>query len=228
MKLYWSHLKIENDSIRWRAVATLFIALHVWFSTSTTTCLPSIPCASAATSQVHDAPLEEAVDFYQFIDDEGVIHFVDSPEKIPGHYRSRAIVRKDIPSARQTTKVVIVDSNIHVPVLFKNGNKTEKVVLILDTGSATTCISEELAARLGIDLAAARKTTTQLADGSTADIHVAKVDSVSVGFRVKSPLEVTILHFVGEKEKHDGLLGLDFLGDFQYQLDLQNEMIRWQ
>jgi len=227
MKLCWGHLKIDSNPIRWRAVSVFFIALHVWFSTSATS-LPSAPPVSAAALQVHDAQLDEAVDFYQFTDDEGIIHFVDSPEKIPGHYRSRTIVRKDIPSARQTTKVVIVDSNIHVPVLFKNGNRTEKAVLILDTGSATTCISEELAVRLGIDLAAARKTTTQLADGSTADIHVAKVDSVSVGFRVKSPIEVTILHFVGDSEKHDGLLGLDFLSEFQYQLDLQNGMIRWQ
>jgi aspartyl protease len=210
-----------------QTVAVLFITLQVWVCSSPAQS-PFISFAAAATLQVHDAPLEEAVDFYQFTDDEGVVHFVDSPEKIPARYRSRTVVRKDIPSARQTTKVAIVDSNIHVPVLFKNGSKAEKAILILDTGSATTCISEELAARLGIDLPATRKTTTTLADGSTVDIHVAKVDSVSVGFRVKSPLEVTILHFVGNREIHDGLLGLDFLGDFQYQLDIPNEMIRWQ
>lgn len=207
-----------------QAAAALFIALQLWIWTFAT----YLPCASAADSQVHDTPIEEAVDFYQFTDDEGVIHFVDSPEKIPGRYRSRAIVRKEIPSARQTTRVAIVNQHIHVPVLFKNGNKAEKAVLILDTGSVTTCISEDFAARLGIDLAAARKTTTRLADGSMADIHVTKVDSVSVGFRVKAPLEVSILHHVGDSEEHDGLLGLDFLGDFQYQLDLQNGLIRWQ
>jgi sRNA-binding carbon storage regulator CsrA len=201
-----------------------FIALQVWIWTFAA----AVQAAPAAGSQVHDVPLEEAIDFYQFTDDEGVIHFVDSAEKIPARYRGKTIVRKEIPSARQTTKVAIVDDNIHVPVLFKNGNRTEKAVLILDTGSATTCISEELAKRLGIDLSAARKTTTTLADGSTVDIHVAKVDSVSVGFRVKAPLEVSILHFMNEKEAHDGLLGLDFLGEFQYQLDLQNGLIRWQ
>ena len=208
-----------------QTIAGLFIALQVWvFGTS----LFSVPSVSAEKLTVHDTPLEEAVDFYQFTDDEGVIHFVDTPEKIPGHYRSRTIIRKDIPSARQTTRVAIVDNNIHVPVLFKNGNKAEQAVLILDTGSATTSISEELAARLGIDLSAAQKTTVRLADGSMADVHVTKVDTVSVAFRVKSPLEVYFLHYVGNKEIHDGFLGLDFLGDFQYQLDIPNEMIRWQ
>lgn len=210
-----------------QTITALFIILQL-LSCTYLSLFPFIPCAAAAPLQIHDTPLEEALDFYQFIDDEGVIHFVDNPEKIPARYRSRTIVRKDIPSARQTTRVAIVDSNIHVPVLFKNGSKTEKGVLVLDTGSATTCISEEFAARLGMDLAVARKTTTRLADGSTADIHLAKVDSVSVGFRVKSPLEICIIHYIGSREIHDGLLGLDFLGDFQYQLDLPNGMIRWQ
>lgn len=210
-----------------QTVSAVLIALQVCFCTSTFL-LPAITSAAAATSIVHDAQLEEALDFYQFSDDEGGIHFVDSPEKIPGRYRSRAIVRKEMPSARQTTKVAIVNQNIHVPVLFKNGTRTERAVMILDTGSATTSITEEFAARLGIDLSAARKSTTRLADGSMAEIHVAKVDSVAVGFRIKSPLEISILHHVGNSEAHDGLLGLDFLGDFQYQLDLPNELIRWQ
>jgi gag-polyprotein putative aspartyl protease len=227
LKIPWTPLQTEIILFFRPAAAALFIALPTWFCTFTA---PSdiIPCAAAATSQVHDAPLDEALDFYQYTDDDGVIHFVDNPAKIPAHYRSRTIVRKDTPSARQTTKVVIVDQRIHVPVLFKNGNKTELATLILDTGATTTSISEEFAARLGIDLTTARKTTTWLADGSIINTHVSKVDAVSIGFRMKSPLEVSILHHIGNKDVHDGLLGLDFLGDFQYQLDLPNELIRWQ
>jgi sRNA-binding carbon storage regulator CsrA len=199
----------------------------VWFSAFA---FPSaiIPCAVAATSHIHDALLEEAIDFYQFIDNDGVIHFVDDPAKIPSHYRSRVVVRKDMPAARQTTKIVVVDQQIHVPVLFKKGDNVALATMILDTGSATTCISEEFAARLGIDLTATRKTTTKLADGSVIDIHVSNVDEVSVGFRKKSPLEVSILHRAVNSDRHDGLLGIDFLGDFQYQLDLQNGLVRWQ
>jgi hypothetical protein len=227
MKTIWTPLQTEILPFCRRIIAALFITLPVCFCTFTSP-LPTISCAAASSSQTHDAPLDEALDFYQFTDDEGVIHFVDDPAKIPGHYRNRTIVRKDLPSARQTTKVLIVDKQIHVPVLFKNGNKTELATLILDSGSATTSINEELAARLGIDLTATRKSTTQLADGSQIDIHVSKVDAVSIGSRMKSPLEISILHHVGKSEMHDGLLGLDFLGDFQYQLDLPNELIRWQ
>lgn len=211
----------------WIRMLPLFIALPVWFCNFTSP-LFTVSCAAASSLQIHGGPLNEALDFYQFTDNDGVIHFVDDPAKIPGHYRSRAVVRKDSPSARQTTKVVIVDQQIHVPVLFKNGEKTELATLILDSGSTTTVINEELAARLGINIKAARKATTKLADGSQIDIHMSKVDAVSVGSRMKSPFEISILHHVGNSEIHDGLLGLDFLGNFQYQLDLPNELIRWQ
>jgi len=208
-----------------QTITALLITLPLWIGFSSPHFTAS---ASAGTSQIHDAPLDEALDFYQFTDNEGVIHFVDSPEKIPAHYRSRAVVRKELPSARQTTRVAIVDNTIHVPVLFKNGSRKEKAVLILDTGAAFTCINEEIATRLAIDLAAARKSTMRLADGSMVDVRLAKIDSVSVGFREKSPLEICILRYVGTREIHDGLLGFDFLGDFQYQVDVPSRMIRWQ
>jgi hypothetical protein len=222
MPTSWRLSHIADNPGRWRAAAALFCALQIWIGS------PSFPCATADTLPKTDTPLEEAIDFYQFTDDDGVIHFMDSPEKIPRRYRDKTIVRKDIPAARQTTRVAVVANNIHVPVLFRNGNRSAQAVLILDTGSTSTCISEELAARLGIDLATARKATSRLADGSTIDIRQAQVDSVSIGFRMKSPLEVSILRLNGSGQAHDGLLGLDFLGDYQYQLDLPNGMIRWQ
>jgi len=201
------------------SLASLF-ALFLFTST--------VSCAAASSLEMHGGQLNEAVDFYQFTDNDGVVHFVDDPAKIPGHYRGRTIMRKDSPAARQTTKVMIVDQQIHLPVLFKNGNTSELATMILDSGSTTTIISEAFAARLGIDLGAAPTSTATLADGSQVGIHMSKVDAVSVGSRMVSPFEISVLHQVGNSEMHDGLLGLDFLGNFQYQLDLPNELIRWQ
>jgi len=189
---------------------------------------PVATSLAADLPQVHDSQLEEFIEFYQYTDRDGVVHFTDAPEKIPQQERSRAIVRKELPSARQVTRIAVVDGQIHLPVTLKAGSKTVQAVMLLDTGASITCITAELAKRLQLQQDSSRSLTIRLADGSKIDVQLAKVDAVSVGFRVKAPLDIGIMQQVGNPAVHDGLLGLDFLSDFQYQLDLPNGRIHWQ
>lgn len=185
-------------------------------------------CPAADLPRAHGAPLEESINFYQFTDEDDVIHFVDSPEKIPQRYRSKVIVRKDRPSARQVTRVVIFDNHVHVPATLRIGSTSIQSVLLLDTGASITCITEEAAARLNIAPEDSRPATVRLADGREIMIRLVKIDSISIGDRVKAPFEIGVMQHIGSAEMHDGLLGLDFLGDIQYQLDLPNGQIHWQ
>jgi hypothetical protein len=210
-----------------RSFVSSVTVLYLGFAFLFSACF-AVLCLAADLPRVHGAPLDEAADFYQYTDQNGGVHFVDSPEKIPRHYRNKVTVRKELPSARQTTKVVVADRQIHVPVTFTNGSRSIQAVLLLDTGASITCISEELAARLNFHADSYRAGTARLADGSEIAIRLANVDSLSVGARAKAPFEIGVMQHKGSPEMHDGVLGLDFLGDFQYQIDLPNELIRWQ
>lgn len=193
-----------------------------------TPALDSLSWGESAGAGVNDGTAEEPVDFYQFTDNNGVIHFVDSLEKIPKRYLNRLIVRKERPGPRQTTGVAIVANQIHVPVSIKSGDKTVQANLLLDTGATITCITEAVAARLKIDLEKTRLVSMGLADGRMVDIHVTKVDSVTVGDRIKSSFEIGILPNFESRDKREGYLGMDFLGGFQYKIDVQNNLIHWQ
>lgn len=171
---------------------------------------------------------EDQTEFYQYMDKEGVIHFADGIENIPKRYHSRLIVRRQNREARNTTEVKIVNKQILVPVSFKNGIRREEASLVLDTGASITCITENLASRLGIDMGRARAVSMGMADGSMIEIRVTKVNSLSVGDRLKSSFEIGILPLQMTGKEYDGYLGLDFLSGFPHQIDFQNSLIRWQ
>ncbi len=207
------------------SAATLFFLLY---PLPFTHLFNSLARGESTGAEVNGAPLEETTDFYQYTDNNGVIHFVDSREKIPPRYLKRLIVRKEKTAPRQTTDVVIVANQIHVPVSIKNGDQTVQATLLLDTGATITCVTEAVAARLKIDLEKTRLVSMGLADGRMIDIHVAKVDLVAVGDRGKSSFKIGILPNFESTDKHEGYLGMDFLGSFQYRIDVENNLIRWQ
>jgi len=190
--------------------------------------LPAFASDSWGASSGNDAAEEEPIEFYQYTDKDGVIHFVDSIGNIPPRYRNKLIVRKESPVARNTTEIKIVDRQIHVPVSIRNRDRTAQANLILDTGASITCITEELAGRLGIDLENAIVVSMGMADGRMIDIRVTEVYSVSVGDRIKSPFKIGILPRLENRQAHEGYLGLDFLSGFQHRIDFQNSLIRWQ
>ena len=190
--------------------------------------IPSLAWGASSGGEADGAAEEQQTEFYQYTDKDGVVHFVDSFGNIPPRYRNRLIVRKERPAARNTTEVKIIDKQIQAPVSFRNRGKTAQANLIVDTGASITCITEEIAARLGIDLESAMVVSMGMADGSMVDIRVTKVDSVSLGDRIKSPFKIGILPRFVTRQQHDGYLGLDFLSGFQHQIDFQNSLIRWQ
>jgi hypothetical protein len=135
--------------------------------------------------------------------------------------------RSAAPSEQTTTKVTIINNQVLVPVLLKNGGETVKVVLVLDTGATRTSIHEGLAGRLKIDLRTAKLVQSEVADGRLIRSRSATIDSLGVGPFALASAEVNLIPYEGGEGLRDGLLGMDFLAKHRYQIDMEHELIRW-
>jgi len=150
--------------------------------------------------------------------------------------RGRADATREQPSApdnrgtassEQTTKVRIINNQVLVPVLLKNGGETVKVVLVLDTGATRTSIHEGLAGRLRIDLRSAKIAQSEVADGRMIRSRSSTIESLGVGPFTMASAEVNLIPYEGGEGLRDGLLGMDFLAKHRYQIDMEHELIRW-
>lgn len=156
-----------------------------------------------------------------------------APQPEPGRAETRHPAPAPAPGKRnglqaeQTTRVRITDNQVLVPVTLKSGGETVRVELVLDTGSTRTAIHEGVSGRLRIDLRNARSSQSEVADGRTIRSRVATVDSLAVGPFAMAPAEVEFIPYHGSEGVHDGLLGMDFLGKHRYQIDMEQELIRW-
>jgi len=68
----------------------------------------------------------------------------------------------------------------------------------------------------------------RIADGSFVEAQHMRVEYMQVGPKVQQHSEVVVLQQAGPSMGFDGLLGMSFLGDFRYHVNLQNSTIEWQ
>lgn len=127
----------------------------------------------------------------------------------------------------QVTRVRIIDDQVLVPVLLRNGGETVKVELVMDTGATRTAIHDYLASRLRIDPRSTRPSLAEVADGRTINSRVARIDGLVAGPFTLSSTDVELIPYRRGEGGHDGLLGMDFLGKHRFQVDTEHELIRW-
>ncbi len=124
------------------------------------------------------------------------------------------------------TPIEVRGNQILVPVNLGYGTQKVPARMVLDTGASITALHRHIAEQLRIhDF---KKAKARVADGKIIDTRIARLSYIEVGpNRVENPI-AGILDFQGISDGHDGLLGMDFLRHFNYRLDLQNRVIRWE
>jgi hypothetical protein len=174
--------------------------------------------------------LTARADFFQYTDQDGTVVMVDDESKIPVQYRKKTRTTRVAPAGEsRTTSVRARGNQAIVPVQISYRNTMVDAWLLLDTGATVTVISKSLADRLGIKPDGTESRLSQLADGRVIETSRMRVDYLAVGPKRTHNAEVAILPANnGPAMGFDGLLGMNFLGEFRYRLDVNNQIIEWQ
>jgi predicted aspartyl protease len=124
------------------------------------------------------------------------------------------------------TPIIIKDNRVFVPTMIGNNGVEVETLLLLDTGASQTVIHREIASQLNI--IALKKGLSQVAGGQQIYTEMGKVDYIKIGPHKLKGANILIINHEGAAVTHNGLLGMNILRKFNYNIDFENQVIVWQ
>jgi Aspartyl protease/Domain of unknown function (DUF4124) len=174
---------------------------------------------------------------YRWVDENGVPHFADGIDSVPDRYRSRAVplglrnAPAPAPSAEGgdaktgasggTTIRFVPGQRIMVDVRI-NGSTSAQ--LLFDTGADRTLISPRALQAAGVRLAGPSATGQIVGATGSEQVRFVVVDSLEVGEARVGRMPVGAYN-LPTTDVGDGLLGRDFLDQFNVQIDSARGMV---
>ena len=176
---------------------------------------------------------------HKYEDKNGITFWVDDSSKIPDEYKIKVNHDKEASDTlkpgtdtvtkekkQYATRISIVENQIIVPVVFRNKGRRVKAKMILDTGASVTTLYSALASRLNLKNNKLSMVRSMNANGVISDSALTKVDHIEVDDKIVANAEVIVIPShtnIGV----DGLLGNSFLKFFNFTIDYDNQLLRW-
>lgn len=174
-------------------------------------------------------PNPATAQIYRWVDDSGNAHYVDGLDNVPQRYRSRAtsLGLRNTPASAQTgAPAEKAAASGATTIRFRSGeriiadariNGRARARLLLDTGADRTVIAPRALVAAGVSIT--RGTTAGQIVGATGatEVQAVTIESLEVGEARVTKLAV-VSHDVNQPGI-DGLLGRDFLGQFNVSID---------
>jgi len=177
-------------------------------------------------------PWVSLAEIYYWVDDQGIQYYTTSIESIPEPHRSNAQLLSlptsppappELQSSPSQKGIIKISFTPGSPVLVSAKiNGAGPINLILDTGSDRTLIASSVLRDLGISIENAPRAIIKGVTGMDY-ANAVWVSSVEVGEAKVGPLLI-IAHDAGLKAA-DGLLGRDFLANFNVTIDSKERVV---
>jgi hypothetical protein len=179
-------------------------------------------------------------DLYKWVDEEGVIHMVDTQSQIPPKYRNQAD-RRTIDTPQTVSDTIRADPagtrlnrftvpyqafegtsrRIIIPVTF---NDSVSARLLLDTGSPGLMISPQLADRLGLlDEEDGNLMVMAGGVGGSTPAILSVIENLRVGEGRVDFVPATIAQV--PSNQFEGLVGMDFMASYRIGIDTQRSIL---
>ncbi len=148
-------------------------------------------------------------------------HHTEPPVAAP----SRPAARSRAAARSQQTRIVLQGNVILVPATLIYGGRQIDTQLVLDTGASSTVLHAPLAERLGIEPQI--NTKIRVASGEMINAQAVNMDTIRVGPHTMQGMRTLIIRHQGPPTPHQGLLGLNFLSQYPYSIDMRAKVINW-